>query len=129
MIPQKDWSKKGRQEIDGFFCAYAAGIYGGRKFTIYGARSLHQLGIAVSLSLSQTTTNKKKRPANKQPKQDKTPALFLCLLYSSVGGRPTLSGRTPALQKPRRHRGRAPDGGGDQWPVHAGRGEKGGIRP
>ena len=115
--------------MDVLFFGHLWGIYGGRKFRIYGARSLHKLGIAVSLSLSQTTTNKKKRPANKQPKQDKTPALFLCLLYSAVGGRPTLSGRTPALQKPRRHRGWVPYGGGDQWPVHAGRGEKGGIRP
>lgn len=90
MMPQNDWLKKGRQEIDGFFCVHAAGIYGGRKFTIYGARSLHKLIIAVYLSLSLTTKNKKKRPANKQPKQDITPAVFWCQLYSAVGGRPTL---------------------------------------
>lgn len=62
-MPVKDWSKKGRQEIGGFFCVHAAGIYGGRKFTIYGARSLHRLSIAVSLSLSYT---KKKKTTRKQ---------------------------------------------------------------
>ena len=48
-----------------------------------------------SLSLSpKQQPIKKKRPANKQPKQDRTPAVilsacFLYLLYSAVGGRPT----------------------------------------
>ena len=49
---------------------------------------------SISLSPKQQTT-KKKRPANKQPKQDRTPAVirsacFSYLLYSAVGGRPTL---------------------------------------
>lgn len=114
MLIQKDWSKKGRADLRGFFCVHAAGIYGGRKFTIYGARSLHKLGIVVSLSLSQTTKNKKKRPANKQPKQDKTPALFLCLLYSAVGGRPTLL---------------EPDAGPAETPTPSGVGTRGRRRP
>lgn len=49
---KKDWSKKGRADLHGFFCVYAAGIYGAQKFTIYGARSLLKLGIKVSLSPS-----------------------------------------------------------------------------
>ena len=60
---KKDWSKKERPDLDVLFLGHLWGIYGGRKFTIYGARSLHKLGIVVSLSLSHT---KKKKMTRKQ---------------------------------------------------------------